>query len=134
MGWPTICRYSTAGTSDDDSKTSSADLVPCGSRTSAANPDSESVIWVQSLGRLETVSVCLADIPLAGYCRQSLSESSVCPVGRAGRRSNQSEDKSAYRDQSVYPNKDHAMADHRKVIIVEILEDSNSLVSSTTQL
>ena len=100
-----ICRYSTVGTSGDDSKIPSADLVPCESRTSTSNPDSESVIWVRSLGRLKIVSVCLADVPSIGYCRRSLSESSVGLVGRVGRRSNRSEDKSAYRDQSVYPNR-----------------------------
>ena len=104
MGWPTICRYLIDGTSGDDSKIPSADLVPCGSRMSVATPDSESVIWIRSLGRLKTVLACLAGISLAGYCRQSLSESSVRPMGRVGRRSNRFEDKSAYRDRPIYPN------------------------------
>ena len=110
MGWPTIYRYSAVGISDGDLKILSADLVSCGSRTSAATPDIESVIRIRSFGQLEIVSVCLAGIPPVRYCRQSLSESFVCPVGRVGRRSDQPEDKSMYGGQSVYPNKDHAMA------------------------
>ena len=110
--WPTICWYSATETSGDDSKISSADLVPYGSQMSAATFDSESVVWVRSFSRLKTVLVYLAGISSVGYCRQSLSESSsgsslessVGPVGRVGRRSDRSEGKSAYRGQSVYPN------------------------------
>ena len=78
--------------------------MPCGSRTLAATPDNESVIWVRSFDRLETVLVCLAGMPLVGYCRQSLTESSIRPMGRVRHRSNRSEDKSTYRGQPVYPN------------------------------
>ena len=67
--WPTICRYSTVGTSGDDSKTPSANLVSCGSRTSAATPDNESVMWVRLLDRSRILWVCSTGILLVGYGR-----------------------------------------------------------------
>ena len=72
---------------------------------SAATPDSGSVIWVRPFGRLKIVLIGSAGMPSIGYHRQSLSQSSVRPVGRVGRLSDRPEDKSTYGDQSVYPNR-----------------------------